>query len=52
MMNFRSSGGRVSGAKPTRLIVPPSMESAALKLLGSGPGTADLIVTPYLAASR
>ncbi|MBP0482349.1 Mu-like prophage major head subunit gpT family protein [Sagittula salina] len=49
-------------AKPTRLIVRPSMESAALKLLGSGPcpdgetnewtGTADLIVMPYLAASR
>ncbi|CUH80721.1 Mu-like prophage major head subunit gpT family protein [Tropicibacter naphthalenivorans] len=60
MMNFRSSEGRILGVKPKLLLVPPSMESAALKLvnsdLGSGgetnewKGTADLIVTPYLAA--
>lgn len=60
MMNFRSAEGRILGIKPKVLLVPPSIESAALKLLnselGSGgetnewKGTADLIVTPYLAA--
>lgn len=58
MMGFKSNDGRILGVTPTVLVVPPSLESAALNLLntetkdggGSNPwkGTADLIVTPYL----
>ena len=58
MMGFKSDGGRPLGVSPTVLVVPPSLESAALHLLnteikaggGSNPwkGTADLIVTPYV----
>lgn len=61
MMGFRADGGRVLGIKPTTLVVPPSLEDAALHLLnteinsggGSNPykGTAELIVTPYAAAA-
>ncbi|MFP3383610.1 Mu-like prophage major head subunit gpT family protein [Tritonibacter sp. SIMBA_163] len=58
MMNFRADGGRILGIQPTTLVVPPSLESDALKLLnselGSGgetnqwKGTAKLIVTPFI----
>lgn len=58
MMNFRADGGRILGIQPTTLVVPPSLESDALKLLnsefGAGgetnqwKGTAKLIVTPFL----
>ena len=58
MMGFKSNDGRILGVTPTVLVVPPSLESAALHLLNtdittggmSNPwkGTADLIVTPYL----
>jgi phage major head subunit gpT-like protein len=57
MMDFRADGGRILGINPTTLVVPPSLEDAALTLLnteinaggGSNPwkGTADLIVTPF-----
>ncbi|KHQ53001.1 Mu-like prophage major head subunit gpT family protein [Mameliella alba] len=60
MMGYRSSEGRILGVRPTTLVVGPSLEDAALHLLntetldggGSNPykGTADLIVSPYLAA--
>lgn len=60
MMNYKSSEGHILGVRPTTLVVPPSLEYAALDLLntetlsggGSNPykGTAELIVTPYLAA--
>ncbi|WP_323772054.1 Mu-like prophage major head subunit gpT family protein [Antarctobacter sp.] len=60
MMGYKSSEGRILGVRPKTLIVPPSLEDAALHLLntetldggGSNPykGTAELIVTPYLNA--
>tara|TARA_R110002110_G_scaffold122758_1_gene299146 strand:+ start:5324 stop:6220 length:897 start_codon:yes stop_codon:yes gene_type:complete len=60
MMSFRSDGGRILGVNPTTLVVPPSLESAALYVVntetsdggGSNPwkGTADLIVSPFAAA--
>lgn len=60
MMNFRSDGGRVLGVKPTLLVVPPDLEEQALHVIntefstggGTNPwrGTAELLVTPYLAA--
>lgn len=59
MMDFRADGGRILGVRPTTLVVPPALESAALKLLNSeyGPGgetnewkgTAEPIVTPFIA---
>ncbi|MDK3075927.1 Mu-like prophage major head subunit gpT family protein [Sedimentitalea sp. JM2-8] len=59
MMNFRSDGGRIPGIAPTIMVVPPSLEDAALHLLNteaatggaSNPwkGTAELIVTPFVA---
>jgi phage major head subunit gpT-like protein len=59
MMSHKDDAGRPLGVTPTVLIVPPSLESAGRKLLnselGSGgesnewKGTAELIVTPYLA---
>lgn len=59
MMNFKSDGGRILGITPTIMVVPPSLEDAALHLLntetkdggGSNPwkGTVELIVTPYVA---
>jgi phage major head subunit gpT-like protein len=59
MMGFKSDGGRVLGVTPTTLVVPPALEGAARKLLNSEfgeggatnewKGTAELIVTPYLA---
>ncbi|TNJ43027.1 hypothetical protein FGE21_10075 [Phaeobacter sp. B1627] len=58
MMNFRADGGRILGIQPTTLVVPPSLESDALKLLnselGSGgetnqwKGTAKLMVSPFI----
>ena len=58
MMNFRSDTGRILGIKPNVLVVPPSLEAAALALVNteygsagaSNPwkGTADLIVTPFV----
>jgi len=60
MMGFRSDEGRILGVKPMLLIVPPSLEDAALRVVnttfadggGSNPWhqTAELLVTPYLAA--
>ena len=59
MMSNRADNGRIMGVTPTHLVVPPSLEAAALALLNtefgaagaSNPwkGTAELIVTPYLA---
>jgi phage major head subunit gpT-like protein len=58
MMRFTADGGRKLGVAPNVLVVPPELESDALRLLntetkdggGSNPwkGTAQLIVTPYL----
>lgn len=60
MMNFRSDGGRLLGINPMTMVVPPALESAALKLLNSEfaaggetnewKDTAELIVTPFLSA--
>lgn len=60
MQGFRADGGRVLGVKPSILVVPPSLEEAALKIvnseLGTGgetnpwKGTASLIVAPWLAS--
>ncbi|MCX7559113.1 Mu-like prophage major head subunit gpT family protein [Sulfitobacter sp. F26204] len=60
MMNFKSDTGRILGVKPMMLVVPPALEEAALKIVntefndggGTNPWskTADLLVTPYLAA--
>lgn len=59
LMRMQGDGGRTLGVRPTTLVVGPSLESAALKIvnseLASGGetnewrGTAKLIVTPYLA---
>lgn len=60
MMIFRSENGRILGINPTTLVVPPSLEDAALHILNtengeggaSNPwkGTAELIVTPFVAS--
>lgn len=59
MMGLRADGGRPPGIRPTVMIVPPSLEEAALGILnteyGTGgasnvwKGTAEVIVAPYLA---
>ena len=59
MSGFKADGGRIMGITPKTLVVPPSLEEAALNILnteiGAGgvsnpwKGTAELIVTPYLA---
>lgn len=59
MMSFTADGGRKLGTMPTVMVVPPSLESAARKILnseyGTGgvtnewKGTAKLIVTPCVA---
>lgn len=59
MQGFRGDSGRILGVRPTVMVVPPSLESAALHVLntdtqdggGSNPwkGTAELIVTPFVA---
>jgi phage major head subunit gpT-like protein len=58
MMSLTADGGRKLGVSPTVLVVPPSLEEAALTLLNteyatggaSNPwkGTAKPIITPYL----
>jgi phage major head subunit gpT-like protein len=58
MMGYRADGGRVLGVKPGVLVVPPSLEEEALRIvnseLGTGgetnpwKGTASLIVAPWL----
>lgn len=60
MMDFRSDGGRILGVTPTVLVVPPSLEAAALELLNATQNaagasnvwskTADLVVTPFVKA--
>ncbi len=62
MMDFRADGGRVLGVRPTVLVVPPSLEDKALRILntendsggGSNPwkGTAELIVSPRSAIRK
>ncbi|MCO5065675.1 MAG: Mu-like prophage major head subunit gpT family protein [Rhizobiaceae bacterium] len=59
MTGFRNDSGRPLGVTPTHLVVPPSLESAARRLLlsefGVGgetnewKGTAELIITPWVA---
>lgn len=59
MMSARNGDGRMLGIKPTTLIVPPTLEDAALHIVntetkdggGSNPwkGTAQLIVSPFVA---
>ena len=59
MMGFKGDGGRPLGIVPDLLVVPPSLESNARKLLnseyGTGgvtnewKGTAELLVVPWLA---
>jgi len=59
LMNMKGDGGRPLGVMPDTLIVPPSLESAARKLLNSEYGvggitnewkdTAKLVVAPWLA---
>lgn len=59
MQEFRGDSGRILGVRPTVMVVPPSLEDAALHVLntetkdggGSNPwkGTAELIVTPFVA---
>ena len=61
MMVYRNDSGRVLGITPTVMVVPPELEEDALHILntetndggGSNPwkGTAELIVTPYIAGS-
>lgn len=36
MMNFAGDGGRPLGVKPNMLVVPPSLEGAAMRLLNNG----------------
>lgn len=58
MAGFRGDGGKILGIKPTVLVVPPTLEEAALNLVKAATGaagatnpwagTAELIVTPYL----
>lgn len=59
MQEFRSDAGKPLGIMPTHLVVPPALESAALRLLNAAQvagttnewaGTAKIVVTPYLAA--
>ncbi|MEM8593063.1 MAG: Mu-like prophage major head subunit gpT family protein [Pseudomonadota bacterium] len=60
IMEFFRDHGRILGIKATTLVVPPSLEDAAIHLLntetveggGSNPwkATADLIVTPFVMA--
>ncbi|MFN3971250.1 MAG: Mu-like prophage major head subunit gpT family protein [Gemmobacter sp.] len=59
IQSFKGDGGRPLGLVPNLLVVPPSLESAALKILNnelsSGgetnewKGTAELLVVPWLA---
>jgi phage major head subunit gpT-like protein len=36
MMSLKGDGGRSLGVKPTTLVVPPSLEGAAMRLLNNG----------------
>ena len=59
MQMYRGDTGRILGVKPTIMVVPPSLEAAALDILNSAltetggtnkwAGTAELVVTPYIA---
>ena len=59
MMGYRGDKGRILGVRPDTLVVPPALEEKALGLVasalntggGTNPwaGTAEIIVTPYLA---
>ena len=58
MQGFRGDRGRILGVKPNLLVVPPSLEEAARKIVattneqgGSNPwaGTAEVVVSAYLA---
>lgn len=59
LMNMKGDYGRPLGIKPNLLVVPPSLESAALKILNNEhaaggetnewKGTAELLVVPWLA---
>lgn len=59
MRGFKADGGKILGINPTLLVVPPALEEAALNIVKSATGasgatnpwagTADLIVSPYLA---
>lgn len=55
MMSFKADGGRPLGIKPNLLVVPPSLEGAARKLLEKDAeggnewyGSAKLLVSPWL----
>lgn len=60
MMTYRGDQGRILGVNPTTMVVSPEHEEAARRILNSEnagggetnpwKGTAELIVTPYLAA--
>jgi len=57
---FTADGGRPLGTNPTVMVVPPSLEAAAMEILNTENGsagatniwkvTAELIVTPFLTA--
>lgn len=59
MINLRGDQGRVLGLKPNVLVVPPSLEAAARRVVMAdrgpqgGPnvwqGTAEIVVSPHLA---
>lgn len=59
MQMYRGDTGRILGVKPTIMVVPPSLEAAALDILNSAltetggtnkwAGTAELVVTPNIA---
>ena len=59
MMSFRGDNGRILGIMPNMLVLPPSLEEAALEILNAERGaqgatnvwrnTAQMIVTPFLA---
>lgn len=58
MMGFRATGGHKLGITPNLMVVPPSLESVARKILGPELGTggesnewkdtAELLITPWL----
>lgn len=58
MMNLRGDQGRILGLRPNVLVVPPSLEAAARRIVmadrgdGGGPnvwqGTAEIVVSPHL----
>ena len=54
MMSLKSDGNRELNINPSLLVVPPSLEGAARRLLkkdldgNEWYGTADVLVTPYV----